>query len=87
MPSHHDWGIDNETWCGGTPDDRDDRPLCPECGTICVRDSEGDVNVINGTRDFWTCTDCGGEVVDKNDPVQVTEDLFAWARKNGLMES
>jgi hypothetical protein len=21
MASHHDWGIDCETWCGGTPDD------------------------------------------------------------------
>lgn len=61
--------------------------LCPDCGKPCVRDWEGDPGVINGTRDFWTCPDCGGEVVDKNDPVQVTEDLFAWARKNGLMES
>ena len=31
MPSHHDYGIDNETFAGGTPDD-DPPPYCPLCG-------------------------------------------------------
>lgn len=34
MPSHHDYGVDCEAFCGGTPDDEDKQagPRCPECG-------------------------------------------------------
>lgn len=41
MPSNHDWGIDCEQWCGGTPDDEpqnilitcihSESGLCPAC--------------------------------------------------------
>ena len=31
MPSHHDYGIDCETFCGGTPDDELPSP-CVNCG-------------------------------------------------------
>lgn len=29
MPSHHDYGVDNETYCGGTPDDAPPLPKPP----------------------------------------------------------
>lgn len=68
-----------------TPEDRDAKS-CPECGGRMVPDWEGDPNVINGTRDLLTCPDCGISLVDEDSPRGVTEILFDWARKNGLME-
>jgi hypothetical protein len=35
MPSHHDYGIDNETYCGGTPDD--DLPVVRWCDACQAR--------------------------------------------------
>jgi hypothetical protein len=45
MASHHDYGIDNETFCGGTPDDYDDL-RCEVCGA---------------SADYETCWQCYGE--------------------------
>lgn len=57
-------------------EDADDRPRCPECGAPCVRDWDGDPGVIGGTRDFFTCPECGGEIVDEGSPLAVTEMLL-----------
>lgn len=61
MASHHDWGLSNEEWCGGTPDDADwDR--CPVCG--CDRE----------WVDCWQCFgdgwfhDCGEDCCCCLDP-------------------
>jgi hypothetical protein len=64
MPSHHDYGIDNETFCGGTPDDEDIRAHSP-CSTSeepmqfnQVNQNQGDVNNITvqpqRRSDVWT---------------------------------
>ncbi len=35
--SHHDYGIDNETFCGGHPDDEPQETLCKVCGNVMDR--------------------------------------------------
>lgn len=64
----------------------DGQPLCAHCDLPMAPDWEGDPNVINGTRDFWTCPECGQSWDDPDSPVAVTERLFDFARKNGLMQ-
>lgn len=68
-----------------TDDDHDDSPHCPECRTPMLHDWEGDPEVINGTRDFWTCPECGESYDDPDSPLAVTEAMFRFARENGLM--
>ena len=63
-----------------------DAPTCEECGCTMNPDWDGDPDVINGTRDFWTCPECGQSWEDPKSPVAVTEQLFDFARRNGLME-
>lgn len=56
MASHHDWGIDCEAWCGGTPDDDS------ECPTPCYL-CEGIYDLhtlyaLGGVGTRLACRDC-----------------------------
>lgn len=42
MPGHNDWGIDCETWCGGTPDDE---PVNAERDKLLARIAELETEV------------------------------------------
>lgn len=67
MPSHHDYGIDCEHFCGGTPDD--DLP-CSSCGSVrCVNfacEDEGDLRFEIPPREQgpFLCTICHQNAVD-----------------------
>lgn len=56
------------------------RPTCPECGEPMQSDSDGD-GVMTMSYEF--CEHCGEK--DYGEPVRVTEELFAFARREGLM--
>jgi hypothetical protein len=58
----------------------DGRTNCPECGEPMSSDSDGD-GVMTMSYEF--CENCGTK--DYGEPVRLTEGLFAFARKNGLM--
>lgn len=61
------------------------RERCPKCGRRCVLDQEGDTDVIGGTRDFWTCPDCGDEVIDEGYPLVMAEQIISaiWKKEAG----
>ncbi len=66
----HDWGIDCETWCGGTPDDeklpasepddpsQDDSRECRSCMGYGHIDDETGQPTVN--RQCRKCGDCNG---------------------------
>jgi hypothetical protein len=66
MPSHHDYGIDCETFCGGTPDDYEPLDYCPTCGCRdCVGYCEQeDMEPPPGPPPYTPCVVCGINGVD-----------------------
>ena len=68
MPSHHDYGIDAEHFCGGTPDDDYPFETCRVCGSYMER------------VDCWQCQgeggyhDCGEDTCCCLDKEEVTVD-------------
>lgn len=69
--SHHDWGIDGETWAGGTPDD----DWCAECKCPIGQGSCAGCCAVAATceydgfpdEDIQRCPECGKEYEDFSD--------------------
>ena len=59
---------------------RVETPTCEQCDRDMRRDSDG------SGAEWWFCPDCGETWEDPMSPVAVTERLFDFARRNGLME-
>jgi len=67
MSSHHDWGIEQEAWCGGTPDD----DLCSVCNCpIGLGSCDGCCAVAASCEpqeDEPICPHCGKPIYDFSD--------------------
>ena len=84
MPSHHDYGIDAEHFCGGTPDD-DLPPQCPLCGSpkcvnfACESDDDLALNAadVPYPATIYYCTVCGRNEVDAGSGFDTCQECLA----------